>query len=260
MRLTRVLSLFVPLVGAFPATADEPAKIPLRVLCYNIHHGEGTDCKVDLPRLATVIKAARPDLVALQEVDRNTRRTGGVDQTAELAKLTGLHGRFGKQIDYEGGEYGQAILSRFPTGELTVHWLPGMPDRERRIAASARVIVGGREIMFVTTHLHHQRREFRESQAAELNKLFGHGDKPVILAGDLNATPDEKPIAILAEKWTMTNPKPPALTYPSGMPTKRLDYVLCRPASQFVVVSSSVIDEPVASDHRPVLTVVEMVR
>lgn len=78
----------------------------LRVLTYNIHHGRGTDDLVDIPRIAAVIKALQPDLVALQEVDQRTRRTGGVDQTARLAELTQLHGQFMRQIDFEGGRYG----------------------------------------------------------------------------------------------------------------------------------------------------------
>ena len=62
----------------------------MRILTYNIHHGEGLDGRIDLPRIAAVIAAQRPDLVALQEVDRNARRSGGVDQAAELGRLTGL--------------------------------------------------------------------------------------------------------------------------------------------------------------------------
>ena len=106
----------------------------LRVLCYNIHHGEGVDGKVDLIRQAGVIKSCSPDLVALQEVDDRTERTGRIDQTARLAELTGLEGRFVHQLDYEGGRYGQAILSKFPMSDVALHWLPGMPDRERRMA------------------------------------------------------------------------------------------------------------------------------
>ena len=244
-------------VAALPA-ADPPGRTTLRVLCYNIHHGRGTDGKVDLPRIAGVIRDAKPDLVALQEVDDRTRRTGQVDQTAELARLTGLHGRFGKQIDYQGGGYGQAVLSRFPLGELTVHWLPGVPDRERRIAAEARVKVGGRELSFVTTHLHHQNPEFREQQAAKLNELFGAADRPVVLAGDLNATPDSKPLAILSQKWTVATAGPSLFTFPAGKPTKQIDYVLYRPAGRFKAVEAKVIAEAVASDHRPVLAVLEL--
>lgn len=241
----------------FPVTAVlRPAGEPtLRVLCYNIHHGEGTDGKVDLPRLAKLIRAADPDLVALQEVDDRTRRTGGIDQTAELARLTGLHGRFGKAIDFQGGGYGQAILSRFPIADAAVHTLPGMPEREQRIAFEARLKIDGRDVSFVTTHLHHQEPELRERQAAKLNDLFADADRPVILAGDLNATPDSKLVATLSGKWTTATAGPALFTFPAAKPTKQIDYILFRPAGRFRVISATVIDEPVASDHRPVLAV-----
>ena len=253
-----VLALAAALGGG--VWADPPARpATFRVLSYNIHHGRGTDRKIDLPRLANVIKDASPDLVALQEVDRKTRRSGGVDQAAELARLTGLHGKFARQLDYDGGEYGQAVLSRHPLGELTVHWLPGTPDRERRIAGAVRARAGGRDLVFVTTHLHHQRPEFREEQARRLNELFGDADGPVVLAGDLNATPGEKPLTLLSAKWAVAPAGPAHPTYPAGKPAKQLDYVLCRPAGRLRVVQARVIDEPVASDHRPVLAVLEWV-
>jgi endonuclease/exonuclease/phosphatase family metal-dependent hydrolase len=256
--LAAVLLVFLAL-AAVPA-ADPPAAKTLRVLTYNIHHGEGTDGQVDLPRLAKVITDAKPDLVALQEVDDRTRRTGKVDQTAELARLTGLNGRFGKAIDYEGGGYGQAILSRFPLDELKIHWLPGEPDRERRIAAEARLMIDGRAVSFVTTHLHHNNRAFREQQANKLNDLFGKTEHTVILAGDLNATPDEKPLAILREKWLNATAGDRLLSFPAGKPAKQLDYVLVRPAGRLRVVEHAVIGEAVASDHRPVLAVLEWVK
>lgn len=244
----------------FPVTAvlrPKEAKPTLRVLCYNIHHGEGTDGKVDLPRLAKVIRDADPDFVALQEVDRKTKRTGGVDQTAELARLTGLHAKFGKAIDYEGGEYGQAILSRFPLGATTIHTLPGEPAREQRIAFEVRATVDGRELAFVTTHLHHLEAGLRERQAAKLNELFAAAKVPVILAGDLNATPDSKVAELLGANWTIATADPQLLTYPAAKPTKQIDYVLFRPSAAFRPVSATVIAEAVASDHRPVLAILE---
>lgn len=246
----------------FPVTAvlraaEQDQKPTLRVLCYNAHHGEGTDGKLDLPRIANVIRAADPDLVALQELDDKTKRTGGVDQTAELARLTGLHGKFGKAIDFQGGGYGQALLSRFPLGDATVHPLPGMPNREKRIAFEARLAIDGRDLSFVTTHLDHQLAAEREQQAAKLNELFSGTDRPVILAGDLNATPDSKEFAALTAKWTDATAGKALLTIPVDKPTRQIDHVLFRPADRFRVVSAVVVDEPVASDHRPVLVVLE---
>ncbi len=245
------------LLAGRSAFAEPPdARPPLRVLCYNIHHGEGTDGKVDLPRLAAVIRAANPDLVALQEVDDRTRRTGGVDQTAELRRLTGLHGRFGKQIDYEGGGYGQAILSRFPIADLKIYRLPGVPEREQRMALEARIDIDGRMVSFVSTHLHHQSEAFREQQAAKLNELFGAGDHAVILAGDFNATGDSMPLTVLARQWEVVGSGAPLATFPSAEPVKQIDFVLFR-RGQFRVIDVKVLNEPVASDHRPVLAVIQ---
>lgn len=230
----------------------------LRVLCYNIHHGEGADGKVDLPRLAEVIRGARPDLVALQEVDNRTERTGGVDQTAELARLTGLHGQFCKQIDFEGGEYGQAVLSRFPLSVTTIHWLPGMPERERRIAAEVHFEAAGQKLAPVTTHLHHNQEPFRQQQAAKLNEIFANSERPVILAGDLNANPDSEPLRILSKEWLVATSDRPLATYPSAEPANLIDYILARPREHFRVIAVEVLPEPVASDHRPILVVIEL--
>jgi endonuclease/exonuclease/phosphatase family metal-dependent hydrolase len=243
------------------APADPPAgKKTLRVLTYNIHHGEGTDGKLDLARVAKVIAAAEPDLVAVQEVDRKAARTGRVDQAAELGKLTGLHAEFARAIDLQGGEYGQAVLSRFPVKIAKVHPLPGKKGQETRIVVEARVEPGGGRpaLTFLATHFQHDDAATRKEQAAKLNELFGTADRPLILAGDLNATPDSEPMKLIAEKWSYaTAPGKGLFTIPAGEPRRQIDYVLFRPAGRFRVVEAKVIAEPVASDHRPVLAVLE---
>jgi len=85
--------------------AEESSRI--RVLSYNIHHGEGTDGKLDLARIAKVIEAAKPDLVALQEVDVEAQRSGKVDQAQELSRLTRLHVAFGPSMDFQGANHCQ---------------------------------------------------------------------------------------------------------------------------------------------------------
>src|SRR5687767_10650352 len=103
-------------------TADAPKR--LRVLCYNIHHGEGLDGKLDLERIAKLITETGADLVALQEVDRGAQRTKGLDIPAELGRLTGLTPVFRKNHDLKPGEYGNAILSRWPVMDVKNTWLP----------------------------------------------------------------------------------------------------------------------------------------
>jgi len=92
---------------ASSATAQRPPD-QLRVLSYNIHHGEGTDGKLDLVRIAKIIRQVDPDVVTLQEVDRNVRRSESVDQPAQLAELTDMQVRFGANIELQGGQYGNA--------------------------------------------------------------------------------------------------------------------------------------------------------
>src|ERR1700674_4525771 len=91
------------------ASEDQTVPRTFRVLTYNIHHGQGTDGRFDLSRLAGVMKRVQPDVVALQEVDRGTERSGGVDQLAELERLTDMHAEFGKTMDYSGGRHGGGV-------------------------------------------------------------------------------------------------------------------------------------------------------
>jgi endonuclease/exonuclease/phosphatase family metal-dependent hydrolase len=240
---------------ALPSSLSNP--LQLRVLCYNIHHGRGGDDQVDLERLAKVIHDCQPDLVALQEVDHRTRRTGGVDQTAELARLTGLHAQFARQIDFEGGQYGQAILSRWPLSDLQIHWLPGDPAREQRIVATCQVDLPGRQLLFGTTHLHHNNPDMRLRQAREITNALGSRAETVILAGDLNAEPEHAPIAELHKFWAIVDSASELKTFPAVEPSKQIDYILFRPVDTLRIVSSQVIEEPMASDHRPLLAVLE---
>jgi endonuclease/exonuclease/phosphatase family metal-dependent hydrolase len=243
------------------APADGPAPPALRVLTYNIHHGEGTDGKLDLPRVAGVVTAARPDVVLLQEVDRNTTRTGRVDQAAELARLTGLHAAFGQAIDLQGGGYGLTVLSRFPLKGVKTDALPGKAGQEARVVMRATVEPGGGwpAVTVLNTHFQHDDGPTREMQAAKLNELFAAAGGAVVLGGDLNATPDSPPIRALQKHWSFaTEPGGKGLlTIPAGTPRQQIDYVLYRPAAAFRAAEARVIDEPVASDHRPVLAVLE---
>ena len=258
----RILSIYfavaavVSVIGLSIATAQEKVT-SLRILTFNIHHGEGTDGNIDLPRQAKVILDSKADLVCLQEVDDRTERTGRVDQTAELAKLTGFHGEFVHQIDFEGGRYGQALLSRYPISQAECHWLPGTPDRERRMAGAVRLKVHEQSITLVTTHLHHNNEPFRIEQARTLDRIFRsekYSDSIVIIAGDFNATPDSEPLKILQEYWvSVGNASEPLLTFPAEKPERQLDYILIGASSGVKVRNVHVIDEPLASDHRPLL-------
>ena len=122
------------------AVARPSCRTELRVLTYNIHHGEGVDGKFDLPRIAEVIKSVSPHVVALQEVDQQTARSSGVDQPAELSRLTGMEVVFGRNIDFQGGGYGTAVLSTLPVKAHSSVKLPSFYDGERAARRADRRI------------------------------------------------------------------------------------------------------------------------
>ena len=261
--LKRLACILITLAfAATAAHAADPSPWRLRVLTYNIHHGEGTDRKLDLARIARVISDAKPDLVALQEVDKKTRRTRGVDQPDELAKLTGMNGAFGRGIDFEGGEYGNAVLSRFNIDSTAVHALPVKEGEERRCAlvVTVRPWDAGPQVVFVATHLNHRDEAERVREVEAIHRVLADEKRPTILAGDLNSRPATPPVQRFAGAWLDAAGAAKAessLTFPSDKPVRRIDYVLLRPAAQWRVVETAVLDEPVASDHRPMLAVVE---
>lgn len=232
----------------------------LRVLSYNIHHGEGTDRKLDLQRIAKVILSAKPDLVALQEVDQKVERSRKLDQPAELARLTGMKVVFGSNIRFQGGNYGNAILSKLPIVRHRNHKLPNFDKGEQRGLLEAEIqIPGEKPLLFLATHLDHRRKEAeRVASAQYINKLITDrkGDT-AILAGDLNATPDSNPLKELKKQWQQSNTvaRP---TVPVKDPKRQIDYILFRPGGAWKAVETKVLQEPVASDHLPVLAILEL--
>jgi len=246
--ILRVLSLI--LTCGLLSAAGSAAEI--RVLCWNLHHGVGEDGKLDLPRIAALIKAQQPDVVALQEVDNKCRRSGSVDQAAELAKLTGMTGVFGKAMDHDGGEYGQAILSKHPLGATKVHRLPG--DGEPRIGFEAVVTIGGKALRMVSVHLDHQQDARRLKQAEALVAALSESDAPLILAGDFNDVPGSPVLKAFAARWTPMAKKEPVFTCPAGKPTVEIDHVFLHGFEPRGLLE--VLPEAVASDHRPIAGVV----
>ena len=248
----------------------------LRVATYNILGGRNTDGERDLSRVAEVISAINPDLIALQEVDVGTERIGGVDIPAELGRLTGMNHVFGSAMPFQGGHYGEAILSRFPLSEIKRHPLPHLEASEPRMALEAIVEIGPakRRLSFLATHLDHQRDQTdRMMQAVRLNEISSDISYPALLAGDLNARPDSDPIRTITGKgWQFTLPviEGGNHTFSSAKPRYRIDYILARPGSSWKVTAAktgvdlfpgnaawkSLLE--LASDHLPVVTELEL--
>ncbi|MEX0794313.1 MAG: endonuclease/exonuclease/phosphatase family protein, partial [Pirellulaceae bacterium] len=244
----------------FAVAQQEPPK-QIRVLSYNIHHGRGMDDKVDLARLAKIIQSVRPDIVALQEVDRNVERSAQVDQPAELAKLTGMQVVFGGNIPLQGGDYGNALLSRWPIHRSQNHLLPNTDGGEQRGVLEAEINVPGHAtpLLFLNTHLDHRRADAqRLDSAKQINQWVEKSPRrPALLAGDLNATPESPTLGEFKKHWTPSNTEP-RLTIPVKEPNRQIDFVLFSPEDRWTVVETTVLNEPVASDHLPILAVLEL--
>lgn len=269
MRTRVILVAFLglgALFGCRSATKQpHPSPPVLTVMTYNIHAGVGMDKRLDLERIAAVIRAQQPDFVALQEVDQGTKRSGGIDQPAELARLTNMHVAFGAAMPFQGGEYGNAVLSRRPIASSRVLALPWKEGgrREPRCAVAATVKLpgnGGSTIEFISTHFDHTAEPSdRAAQAETVNDNWGGGRKLMILAGDLNCEAGSPPMKTLGRAWTLVSGTDPASPTCCGAePKVTIDHVFMKPAERWKVVDARVIDEPMASDHRPVLVKLEM--
>lgn len=255
------LGVAAMLVGFLVSTARAEELLTIRVLSYNIHHGEGTDGRLDLARIADVIEAAKPDLVALQEVDVRAERTGKVDQAHELARLTKLHVAFGASMEFQGGQYGNAVLSRWPIASSKVHPLPRFGDGEPRSVFVCEIDLPDREehLPFFATHFgfHAGTHERLASVEAIEDLVQAIPSRAAILAGDFNDLPGSKPLEKLAESWKLTSEKP-LPTVPVEQPTKQIDFVVYRPTDRWRTIDVTVLDEAVASDHRPILAELEL--
>lgn len=262
--MKKTITLFaVLLLSTFSIPAQDGGKeVIVRVLTYNILHGATTKGDFDLDRIAEVIKQASPDLVALQEVDFKTRRAKGYDLATELGWRTKMAPLFGKAMDYDGGAYGEAVLSRFPLSSSRNIALPHSDGNEPRAALEVTVeLPSGDTVSFIGTHLEHQKDSpDRVDQVTKINEVFLSNAHPTILAGDLNDTPRSRPIEILLEHWTDSSSKDAGLTFPSDGPDRRIDYILYKPRSRWSVISTEVICDRIASDHCAVLTVLKLLK
>lgn len=238
------------------SAAEQPTTTStLRVMTYNIHHGQGTDGKIDLERIAGIIKTQNVDVVALQEVDRNTLRTARRDLVAELGKLTGMNSCFGKNINYQGGEYGTSVLSRFPILEMTNTHYQMLHPHEQRGLLQAVLDVGGRKVLMLNTHLDYHNDDAERVLDVKTIKaaIDGRMDLPVILCGDFNegagSRTHNRLSEFLADTWKAVG-NGAGYTFASSGPWQRIDFIWhskhLRPLNVSVIKTN-------ASDHMPVV-------
>ena len=265
-RLSLIVGLTVALSVSIvcPDSAALPASThTIRVMTYNIHVGVGMDKKLDLARIAGVINAQHPDLVGLQEVDRGVERTQRIDEIAEIARMTKMDYAFAFNLRYQGGQYGVAILSRYPIGSFDHRLYKNTREAERRGFIRAEVKINGRMVNFVTTHLDYQYEDGRVFEAEQLLAALRDVKGPLIIVGDFNDVPTGGAYQLAREQfadgWIESGASDQGLSYPADKPTKRIDYILSRRTDHIRTKKAWTVST-LASDHVPVVADLEIGR
>ena len=228
-------------------TFSAQAQNTLKLMSYNIKNANGMDNVCNFQRIANVINNASPDVVAIQEVDSMTNRSGQKYVLGEIADRTQMHGYFAPAIDYDGGKYGIGLLTKQVPLRLQTLPLPGREEARTLILAEFT------DYIYCCTHM--SLTEEDRMKSLELVKAFtSSSTKPLFLAGDMNAEPESGFIKELQKDFQiLSNPK--QHTFPAPDPKETIDYIatLKQNAKGFAVISAKVINEPMASDHRPIL-------
>ena len=228
-----------------------------KMMSYNVMHCEGADRKVDIARVAAVIAAESPAYVGVQELDRVTKRSYGVDQLAELGRILGMKHTFAKAIDFGGGGYGVGVLSR--EEPISVFTTP-LPGKEPRIL----LLCEFKDFWFGTTHLSVAAESERVESIAIIRKavLERAVAKPVFLTGDWNAKPESTVLAGMRDFMTVVSGESRGTFHgfrpPQPEAEKVIDYIAVDKAhaAAFSVRDRRVVENREASDHFPVAVTV----
>lgn len=243
-----LLLIFLTVASFWLILSIKPVEV--KIMCYNVRHCAGMDLVVDYDRTANVITENQPDVVALQELDSMTGRSGQKYQLSELADRTNYFPVFGKAIDYDGGGYGVGILTK--EKPLSTKRIP-LPGDEPRVL----LIVELENYVIACTHLDLEEPE-RLASVPLIVEEAQRWEKPFILAGDWNDTPNSQLLLELTKFFTINSGND--YTFPADKPNECIDYVATFNHFAGKTIESVVIDEPEASDHRPLMVKLKLPR
>lgn len=241
--MKKVLLLISAALFAFSLQAQNT----LKLMTYNVRNATGMDDVYNSQRIANVINNASPDVVAVQEVDSVTNRSKQKYVLGEIAERTQMHGYFAPAIDYDGGKYGIGLLTKQVPLRLQTLPLPGREEERALILAEFD------DYIYCCTHMS-LTEEDRMKSLEIVKSITASSEKPLFLAGDLNDGPESSFIKELQKDFQILTDTTKR-TFPAPAPDETLDYIVAlkRNAGGFAVISSKVLNEPMASDHRPVV-------
>ena len=237
--------------------ASVAANCDLSVVQWNLHIGIDMTFRWNLKTQADVLNRINADIVVLNEVDKNCRRTGYTDMTKVLSTLTGtMFSQFSaaRALPPEG-LYGNAILSRHEM-ELVGAWLIPAPADESRNMTLMKINTPV-PFLLAFTHLNYrdtpEENLIRMEAVRKIHELIETNNPdglPAVLMGDFNCGPGSDPAKALEKKgWKMKKPIP---TFPSKRPDISIDHIFVRD-NRVEVTERIPVDEKIASDHIPVI-------
>ncbi len=225
----------------------------MKIMSYNIHSGKNMDNVLDIPAISAVIGAEKPDVCALNEVRMRTTDVGGLELARVLGEDNGMQWRFGRAIDIAGGEYGNAILSRWPILESRVVPVPELPPQQRkrhyepRAALECVVETPEGRVRVITCHF--GLNEDEQQAAVETIVSMLSDDLPTVFMGDLNVTPKDPVLEPIRARLRDTAGETP-LTFSAREPFEKIDYIFL---SREFTAGPLETRQTLASDHLPVV-------
>lgn len=214
------------------------------------------------------------DVTAIIEIDKNTMRSGNVDQLAVLKEKTGLYGEFARTIDFDGGEYGVAWMSKYPIGRTEIIEIPSAAEQVVLYTAEIEIPEFDTPILFVNAHLDwYAEPTLRQKQAYAINDyILGNTDsifknissRVAILAGDFNAVPDDESMKELSKYWNLIETDNlDTRTWPTGNPSVAIDHLWTSNAQRWNVESLTIPQDEKKnwaerSDHLPVTAILKL--
>lgn len=232
----------------------------MRLMTYNIQSGRDAFKNLDLTKCEETIREFDPDILALNEVRMKTRDVGDTEQAKVLAENLHMHFYFAKAIDYNGGEYGIALLSKFPIVRAEGIPVPSLPEEKREVRYEDRVLlkahlsVNGKNVIAFVSHFGLSNAE-RESATALFEREISKTKDPSIFMGDLNMKPDDLLIQKIKQHLRDLSENESFLTHHTLTLEARIDYIF---ASDHFACEKIFSPYSTSSDHLPIVADVKM--
>ena len=231
----------------------------LVLMTYNIRAGRGLDGNQHLDEIAAVIRRTGAAIVALQEVDSMTVRSGKIDQARALAQKLGMQAIFAANIDFDGGRYGTAILCKGQILTSDHSLLPNAAGLEQRGVQRLYLVLGRDTLAIFNTHLEYASDSLRYVQAEAVRSLVARENYPTILMGDFNDTPASRPVSLFRQDFYSSQDitGDSGFTFPASAPARTIDFIFLR-RDAGLEFKSARIPQSQASDHLPVIGIVQL--